>query len=71
MALSKSGLKGRIITELSAQGFNVSENGKDGQLWIQKFAQAVANAVVDEIQANAQCSGVDSRGDAHDAVKII
>ena len=71
MSLSKDGLKARIITELNGMGFNTTANGKDGQLWIQKFAQAVANAVVDEIQANAQCSGVDSRGDAHDAVKII
>jgi hypothetical protein len=61
MALDKNGLKGRIEAELEAQGFTIT-----GQhAWASKLAQAVANAVVDEIQANAKAVGNDSRGDTH------
>lgn len=69
MALSKEQLKGRIITELEAQGFATSANGRDEGDWMQKFAQAIANAVVDEIQTNAQAVGEDTGtygGDDHD-----
>lgn len=49
MALSKSLLKQKIETELQAQGFELSgEFAMAG-----KFAEAIANAVVDEITANA------------------
>lgn len=62
MALNKSTLKGRIESELQAQGFTIT-----GQhAWASKMAQAIANAVVDEIQANARATGSDSRGDSHD-----
>lgn len=62
MALSKTQLKGRIETELQGQGFTIT-----GQhAWASKMAQAIANAVVDEIQANARATGADSRGDSHD-----
>lgn len=71
MALSKASLKGKIITELTALGFDVGANGREGQLWIQRFAQAIANAVVDEIQQNARCAGSDSHGDSHDSVQIV
>lgn len=54
MALSKGSLKGKILSELSGQGFDVSSNGRQADDWIQKFAQAVANAVVDEITENAE-----------------
>jgi hypothetical protein len=61
MALDKNGLKGRIEAELESQGFTIT-----GQhAWASKLAQAVANAVVDEIQANAKAVGNDSRGDTH------
>lgn len=49
MALSKSSLKAKIITEMNAQGM-VTDGpfAKAGNL-----AEAIANAVVDEITANA------------------
>ncbi|MGL4193176.1 MAG: hypothetical protein ACRCRU_11575 [Vibrio sp.] len=52
MALSKSSLKDKIISELESQGFVTS-----GQhAMAQKMAQAIANAVVDEITANAKAA---------------
>lgn len=52
MALSKSSLKDKIITELEAQGFvTEGEHAMAG-----KMAQAIANAVVDEITANAKAA---------------
>lgn len=50
MALRKSRLKGRIITEFEAQG--ATATGKHS--WVEKMAEAIANAVVDEVQQNAQ-----------------
>lgn len=49
MALSKASLKERLITELQAQGF-VTEGE---HAMAQKMAEAIANAVVDEILQNA------------------
>ena len=49
MALSKSSLKEKLETELQAQGFVLTgEFAMAG-----KFAEAIANAVVDEITQNA------------------
>ncbi|SNZ07693.1 hypothetical protein SAMN06265182_0970 [Persephonella hydrogeniphila] len=56
MALDKTSLKNRIINELQAQGFNINGKGRDNVNWIDKFAQAIANAVIDEIQQNAETS---------------
>lgn len=50
MALSKSALKGRIISEMEAQG--ATQSGKHS--WVSKMAEAIANAVVDEVQGNAE-----------------
>lgn len=52
MALSKASLKAKIITEMNAQGM-VTDGpfAKAGNL-----AEAIANAVVDEITANAAVS---------------
>lgn len=50
MALSKTGLKDKIVTELTAQGFTVSGDFA----WASKMATAIANAVVDEIVANSE-----------------
>jgi ribosomal protein S8 len=58
MALSKSSLKERIVTELQSQGFITSGTHANAQ----KMAEAIANAVVDEIQANAQA--ITSMGNA-------
>lgn len=66
MALNKTGLKSRIVSELDAQGFTTSGD----HAWVQKLAEAVANAVVDEILANASATGIDSGGDSH-ALPII
>lgn len=50
MALSKTSLKQRIINELEAQGFvTTGEFARSSGM-----AEAIANAVVDEIQANAK-----------------
>ena len=56
MALSKSDLKAKILTELTAAGFNPPGNGSsvDNTSWIDKFAGAIANAVVDEIVQNSE-----------------
>lgn len=52
MALSKSSLKDRIITEMESQGFvTQGTHAKADEL-----AQAIANAVVDEITANAKAA---------------
>lgn len=50
MELSKASLKKRIITELQAKGF-VTE-GEFAQ--VGHMAEAIANAVVDEVNQNAK-----------------
>ncbi len=50
MALCKAQLKSRMVSEMQVQGATAS-----GQYsWVNRMAEAIANAVVDEIQANAQ-----------------
>jgi hypothetical protein len=50
MALSKSALKSRIVSEMKAQG--ATETGEFS--WVNRLAEAIANAVVDEVQSNAE-----------------
>lgn len=50
MALSKAQLKGRIVSEMQAQGATASGEYS----WVNRMAEAIANAVVDEIQSNAE-----------------
>lgn len=50
MALSKGQLKSRIITEMKNQG--ATSTGQYS--WVERMAEAISNAVVDEIQSNAQ-----------------
>lgn len=50
MALDKAGLKGRIVSEMEAMG--ATATGEHS--WVERMAEALANAVVDEIQSNAQ-----------------
>lgn len=50
MALSKAQLKNRIISEMQSQGATVTGEHS----WVTRMAEAIANAVVDEVQANAQ-----------------
>ncbi|EKO3563686.1 hypothetical protein P0E95_000004 [Vibrio metschnikovii] len=52
MALSKSSLKSKLVSELQAQGFETQ-----GQhAMAAKMAEAIANAVIDEITQNAEVS---------------
>ncbi len=50
MALSKGQLKSRIVSEMAAQG--ATATGEHS--WVNRMAEAIANAVVDEIQQNAE-----------------
>ena len=50
MALSKGQLKNRIVSEMQNQGAN--PGGEHS--WVNRMAEAIANAVVDEIQQNAE-----------------
>lgn len=50
MALSKGQLKSRIVSEMTAQGATASGEHS----WVNRMAEAIANAVVDEIQSNAE-----------------
>jgi len=50
--LGKQTLKDKILSELAAQGFDISASGRDGADWLVKFVQAISNAIVDEIQQN-------------------
>jgi glycyl-tRNA synthetase beta subunit len=52
MALSKSDLKSRIVSEFENLG--ATANGEHS--WVNKMAEAIANAVIDEIQANGKAS---------------
>lgn len=60
MALSKAQLKNRIISEMKAQG--ATATGEHS--WVNRMAEAIANAVVDEVQSNAEVpvSGGSSAG---------
>jgi len=50
MALSKDALKGRIVSEMESQGATATGEYS----WVNRMAEAIANAVVDEIHSNAQ-----------------
>jgi len=50
MAMSKSALKGRIVSEMEAAGATAA----GPYSWVERLAEAIASAVVDEIQQNAQ-----------------
>jgi hypothetical protein len=50
MALSKSALKSRIISEMKAHGATAAGEHS----WVNRMAEAIANAVVDEVQSNAE-----------------
>lgn len=58
MAMTAVGLKARIITKLNAAGFQTTNpNCK-----IDAMAQAIAEAVIDEIQTNAVVATVTTCG---------
>lgn len=64
MALSKASLKQKIVTELQAQGFVTSGTHARSA----EMAEAIANAVVEEITQNAQV--LVTRGSSAGAYKI-
>ena len=51
MPLSDSSLKARIISEMQSQGFNPTNAATNGEA--EKFFEALAKAIVDEITTNA------------------
>jgi len=53
MALSKASLKGRIISELQALSVVLGISILDSNQ-MQKYAEAMANAIIDEITANGE-----------------
>lgn len=60
MALSKSSLKSKIVNEF----VNLGAVADGDHSWVNEFAEAIANAVVDEITSNAKAnvSGGSSSG---------
>ena len=50
MSLDKAALKSKITAEMEAQGATASGDYS----WVAKMAEAIANAVIDEIHANAE-----------------
>lgn len=64
--MTKASLKTRIQTEMTTQGFDLT----NAFCWGNEFAEALANAIVDEIQINARCAGNDSGGDTHGNVQV-
>jgi len=69
MAMTKAGLKSKIIAEMEKPAIGITTTGT--YAFATKLAEALANAIVDEITTNAKCSGADSNGDSHDAVSIV
>lgn len=61
MALSQSGLEGRIVAEMQAAG----ATAEGDHSWVNKLAKAISKAVIEEIQANAKAkvTGGSSAGD--------
>jgi len=57
MALSEDSLAQKIISELLAQGV-----GEVSTEFLEKWARAIAKAIVDEIQQNSELEGTDSTG---------
>lgn len=53
MALSKPELKRRIIEEMEIFGASTASRHS----WLSRFAEAMANAIVDEMQENAEVDG--------------
>jgi hypothetical protein len=39
--------------------------------WLNRMANDIATAILNELTTNAKCSGTDSHGDSHDNVGIV
>lgn len=50
MALDKDSLKGRIVSNMVSAG----ANAQGEHSWVEKMAEAIAEAVIDEVTENAQ-----------------
>jgi hypothetical protein len=59
--LSQESLKSRMINELKKRGFNLEAVGRDQQTWLLLFLEAIAKAIIDEIQQNARTKMEDER----------
>jgi len=59
--LSQESLKSRMINELKTRGFNLEAVGRDQQTWLLLFLEAIAKAIIDEIQQNARTKMEDER----------
>lgn len=71
MAMSIGGLKAKIISNLQAfltDWFNPIDDhrlGYDFDYYVERFAEAIAKSVYDEITTNARATGQDSNSDTH------
>lgn len=54
MSLSSSTLKSMILGELQSRGYNINNPRKDSAPWIDRFAEAIAVAVVNHITQSAE-----------------
>jgi len=50
-----------MINELKTRGFNLEAVGRDQQTWLLLFLEAIAKAIIDEIQQNARTKMEDER----------
>ena len=44
---------------------------RDRDYFLRQFAHIISSRVITEFTTNANCSGTDSHGDTHDAVRIV
>lgn len=56
MAMTVEGMKSKIVAQLASRGFNVVSTGPDSIPWMERFIEAVAAGVIQEIQTNASTS---------------
>lgn len=60
MAMTSSGMKAAIKTEMSNQGFDIDNVVNDGQA--DKYIEAIATAIVTYIQSNAEADDTGTTG---------
>ena len=56
MAMTALGLKSAILTEMATQGFDISNPNTNGEA--DAYIEALATAIVQYIQANAQANDI-------------
>ncbi len=73
MGMNKAALAAAMAVKMEAvYGVRAPAGQQGNRHWfIEQLAKAIADAVVEHIQANAKCSGTDvPNGDSHDNVGI-